>query len=109
MANVRALFILATAVTLGAGCAPYTRGSANGDVISKADAAKTVVLHVDNLNTSAMEIRTISNGRSIFVGSVSGQDSTSILLDAMLFPTASLYLLAIPSDGRGQARVGPLG
>jgi hypothetical protein len=67
------------------------------------------VLHVDNLNQSPMELRTISNGKSLFVGSVGGQDSTSILLDPTLFPTASLYLAAIPPDGRGVARVGPLG
>jgi hypothetical protein len=109
MLNVRALCVLATAAMLGAGCARYTQQSASGEVITNDDAKKTVVLHVDNLNQSPMELRTISNGRSLFVGSVGGQDSTSILLDPTLFPTASLYLAAIAADGRGAARVGPLG
>jgi hypothetical protein len=108
MLNARALFAFATAAIIGVSCASYHEASAGGEVISKADASKTVVLHVDNLSQSPMELRTISNGRSLFVGSVSGQDSTNILLDPTLFPTGSLFLAAIPADGRGVARVGPL-
>ena len=108
MLNVRALFTLTAAAMVVAGCAHFNQATAAGDVISQADAAKTVVLHVENLNTSPMELRTISNGRSLFIGSVGGQDTTNILLDATLFPTASLFLSAIPSDRRGVARVGPL-
>src|SRR5947209_14894437 len=109
MFRARVVVLLTAAAIAGAGCNRYYQGSASGDVISKDDAKKTVVLHVQNLNSSPMELRTVSDGRSVFVGSVSGQDSTDILLDPMLFPTASLYLTAIPSDGRGVARVGPLG
>jgi hypothetical protein len=107
MLKTRAL-ALAAAMMVSVACATIGSGPASGDIISKADAAKSVVLHVENLSPSPMELRTLSNGRSSFIGSVSGQDSTNILLDAMLFPTGSLYLLGIPSDRRGQARVGPL-
>ena len=107
MLKARALALAATTVVCVA-CATIGNGPASGDIISKADAAKSVVLHVENLSPSPMELRTLSNGRSSFIGSVSGQDSTNILLDAMLFPTGSLYLVGIPSDRRGQARVGPL-
>jgi hypothetical protein len=55
-----------------------------------------------------MELRTILNGRSQFVGSVGGNDSTSILLDPGMFPTGLLYVTAIPTDGRGRAVAGPL-
>jgi hypothetical protein len=109
MLNTRTLFVLAAAAIVGASCSRYTETSAAGDVIPTADAAKTVVLHVDNRNPAPMELRAFVNGRSFFVGSVSGQDSTSILLDPTLFPTANLYLAAIPTGGQGQARVGPLG
>lgn len=108
MLNARTLFVVAIAAIVGASCARYNAASASGDVFTPADAAKTVVLHVDNLNSSPMELRTIANGRSLFVGSVGGQDSTNLLLDPTIFPTGSLYLAAIPSDGRGVARVGPL-
>src|SRR3954468_20618007 len=108
MLNARALFTLAIAATLGVSCARYREGMANGDVITKADAAKTVVLHVDNLSPSPMELRAIVDGRSQFVGSVAGQDSTNILLEPSWFPTGNIYVAAIPSDSRGAARVGPL-
>ena len=107
MLKARALALAAAAV-VSVACATIGSGPTSGEVISRADAAKSVVLHVENLSPSPMELRTLSNGRSMFIGSVSGQDSTNILLDAMLFPTGSLYLLGIPSDRRGQARVGPL-
>ena len=109
MLRARAFLVLASAAIVAAGCSRYYQAAEAGDVISKEAAAKTVVLHVNNLNPSPMELRTITEGRSVFVGSVAGQDSTDILLDPMLFPTASLYLAAIPSDRRGVARVGPLG
>ncbi len=107
MFPVRTFLVLATAAVLGAGCAGTLQQSAAGDVYTKEDAAKTVVLHVDNLNMSPMELRTIANGRSLFVGSVAAQDSTDILLDRTLFPTGSLYLAAIGGDGRA-TRVGPI-
>jgi hypothetical protein len=110
MLKARILVALATATAACVACATIGSGggSSSGAEISRADAAKSVVLHVDNLSPSPMELRTISNGRSAFIGSVGGQDSTNILLDATLFPTGSLYIAAIPSDRRGQARVGPL-
>jgi hypothetical protein len=108
MRKSRALFTLAIAAAMTASCARYHEASAGGDVISKTDAAKTVVLHVDNLSTSPMELHTVQNGRSLFVGSVAGQDSTNILLDPTLFPTGTLFLVAIPADASGRARVGPL-
>src|SRR5437867_397420 len=107
MRKLSAVLVLATAVSLGAGCARYSE-SAAGEVIDPADAAKTVVLHVDNRNPVSMELRTIVNGRSEFVGSVGGNDSTDILLDPSILPTGFLYVVAIPADGRGRAVAGPL-
>jgi len=108
MLRAKTILFLATVAVVGAGCAGTIQQSAKGDVYTKEDAARSVVLHVDNLNTSPMELRTLSNGRSLFVGSVAGQDSTDLLLDRMLFPTGSLYLVAIAGDGRGSTRVGPI-
>ena len=108
MVRTRSLLILAAATIVGAGCNRYYGSTAGGEIVLPAEAAKTVVLHVENLNPAPMELRTIQNGRSLFVGSVAGQDSTNILLDAGLFPTGSLYLAAAAGDGRGVARVGPL-
>jgi hypothetical protein len=108
MRGIRKLYIsAAAALTIGTGCARYSQQSAGGD-ISPADAAQTVVLHVDNMSTEPLELRAVLNGKSQFVGSVSGNDSTSVLLDASMFPTGFLYVLAIPSDLRGRAVAGPL-
>ena len=109
MSRGRMLLILAATAVIGAGCNRYYGSTAGGEVVTPAEAKKTVVLHVENLHPSPMELRTVQNGRSLFVGSVSGQDSTNILLDPTLFPTGSLYIVAVASDGRGVARVGPLG
>lgn len=103
------LLILAASTVLGAGCNRYYGSTAGGEVVTPAEAKKTVVLHVQNLHQSPMELRTVQNGRSLFIGSVGGQDSTSILLDPMLFPTGSLYIVAVAADGNGATRVGPLG
>jgi hypothetical protein len=108
MVNARIITILFASATLAGASNRYMQSSASGGVIDPADAAKTVVLQVSNQSTSPMELRTIQNGRSQFVGSVGGSDSTSILLDPQLFPTGSLYIAAIPSGGRGRALVGPL-
>lgn len=108
MLRARSFLVLAAAVIAGAGCNRYYGSTAGGEIVLPEDAAKTVVLHVNNLNPSPMELRTIQNGRSVFVGSVSGQDSTNITLDPTLFPTGSLYIAAVAADGRGSARVGPL-
>ena len=107
----RSFLIAAAAAALGgaaSSCTGLTQGSASGQ-IEPADAAKTVVLHVENRNIAPMELRTILNGRSEFVGSVAGNDSTDILLDPVNFPTGFLYIAAIPSGGGGRALVGPLG
>ena len=105
--KTRVLVILAVAATLGSGCARYS-DSAAGEVIDPAEAAKTVVLHVTNQSMSSMELRAINDGRSNFIGSVGPNDSTDVLLDPVMFPTATLYLVGIPADGRGRAVVGPL-
>ena len=105
--KTRMLVILAAAATLGAGCARYSDSSA-GSLIDPAEAAKTVVLHVDNRSSTSMELHAINDGRSMFVGSVGPNDSTDILLDPILFPTATLYLVGVPTDGRGRAVVGPI-
>ena len=108
MLRQRFLLILAAVAIAGAGCNRYYGSTAGGEIGASPDASKTVVLHVNNLNPSPMELRILQNGRSAFVGSVSGQDSTNIVLDASLFPTGSLYIIAVPADGRGGTRVGPL-
>ncbi len=108
MFRVRLFLAIATAAVLGAGCAGYNQASSAGDVLDPAAAAQTVVLHVSNLNTQSMELRSIVNGRSEFIGSVGGSDTTSILMDRSLFPAGFLYIEAIPGNGLGRAIVGPL-
>ena len=109
MLKARAIMILAAAVTMGTACNRYMQNASEaGGVIDPADAKNTVVLHVKNQSTAPMELRTILNGRSQFVGSVGGNDSTSILLDPTMFPTGLLYVAAIPSGSHGRALVGPL-
>jgi len=107
MLKFRTFVMLAAAATMGAACNRYTQNTEAG-AIDPADAAKTVVLHVNNQNTAAMELRTVLGGRSQFVGSVGGNDSTSILLDPALFPTGLLFIVAIPSGRGGRAVAGPL-
>jgi hypothetical protein len=104
----RKLIAVAAALVVASGCARYTESTAGGDVIDAAEAAKTVVLEVRNNSGQAMELRTVVNGRSQFIGSVGASDTTSILLDPMMFPTGFLYLQGIPGDMRGRAMVGPL-
>jgi hypothetical protein len=104
----RGLLILAATAALGSACARGMQGTAAGDYIDPAEAAKTVTLRVDNSNPQPMELRVIANGQSYFVGSVGGFDTTSVLLDPRLFPTGNLYVAAIPADGRGRAVDGPL-
>jgi hypothetical protein len=111
--KLKSLAVLSAAAVLGGsfatGCARYTVSSAGGEIADPAEAAKTVVLNVENTNTSPMELRATLNGKSYFVGSVGGNDSANLLLEPTLFPTAVLYITAIPADGRGRATVGPLG
>jgi len=90
------------------GCARYSEGSAAGTTIDPAEAARTAVLNVNNENSRGMELRTVLNGQSTFIGSVGPNEHTSILLDSQLLPTSLLYLVAIPDDGRGRALVGPV-
>jgi hypothetical protein len=106
--KLRGLLVLAAVATLGTACSSAMQGSAAGTYIDPAEAAQTVVLHVDNVNPQPLELRVVLNGQSRFVGSVGGLDSTSILLDPQLFPTGVLYVVAIPADGRGRAIAGPL-
>ncbi len=108
MFKIRNAIMLAAAAVLGTACARYTEGTAAGAMISPADAASTVVLHVDNHYAGTMEVRAIVNGRSQFVGSVSANDSTSILLDPTWFPNGDFYVVGVAADGRGRAVEGPL-
>lgn len=98
--------LVATSVVWG--CARYSEGTSAGTTINPAEAAQTVVLRVKNESSRGMELRSVLNQQSTFVGSVGPYDSTSILLDSHLFPTSLLYVVAIPDDGRGQAIAGPL-
>ena len=102
------LAIALIAGTMTWGCARYSEGSAAGMTIDPAEAARTAVVNVRNENGRGMELRSILNGQSTFIGSVGPNEQTSILLDPSLLPTGILYLVAIPDDGRGRALVGPL-
>ena len=104
-----AVALIAGSMMWGAGaCARYSEGSAAGMTIDPAEAARTAVLNVKNENGRGMELRSIQNGQSTFIGSVGPNDNTSILLDANMLPTSTLYIVALPDDGRGRALVGPL-
>lgn len=104
----RASAMVAAAMIL-AGCAHGLESASGGEVtIDPAEAAQTVVLNVKNQSLEAMELRTVMDGRSTFVGSVGPSDSTSILLDSSMFPAGFLYVVAIPAGGRGRAIAGPL-
>ena len=108
MIRNRIALILAAATIAGAGCNRYYGSTAGGEVVSTAEAQKTVVLHVENLSQLPMELRTFQNGQSAFIGSVGGRDTANILLDRGLFPTADLYIGVVSGDIRGATRVGPL-
>jgi len=103
-----AVALVAASMTWGTACARYSEGAAAGTTIDPAEAARTAVLTVKNENGRGMELRSVLNGQSTFIGSVGPNDATIILLDAQLLPTSLLYLVAIPDDGRGRALVGPL-
>ena len=108
MLKQRMACALVMSALMSAGCTHGFQSSAAGDVVDPAAAAKTVVLHVENKNLQTMELRTILDDRSTFVGSVGGNDTTSILLDPSMFPAGFLYVVAIPGDGQGRAIAGPL-
>jgi hypothetical protein len=95
--------IAATILLPAAAC-----GREAGGRIDASAAAKSVVLHVENQNSQPMELRMMLDGLSTVVGAVSGRDSTSILLDAMMFPAGLLYVEAVAPDGLGHAIAGPL-
>ena len=105
--RIRAAMPLLTAAIVAAGCAGH-QGTAGGEVISASDAAATVVLHVRNLGTNPVTLNTVQDGKSLFVGSVPAQDTASILLDPMLFPTARLFIRATARAGGERVMVGPL-
>ena len=107
MKFTRAGLTIAVAAALGAGCAGYNEQSSSG-TISPADAANTAVLRVRNLSNESLELRAVMLGQSRFIGSVGANDSTVILLDPSYFPTANLYIVGIPPDGRGRAVSGAI-
>jgi hypothetical protein len=96
------------ATLLGGACAHYHESSAGGEVISARDAAETVVLHVQNLGLNTVELRAIQDGQSRFIASVSAHDTSTILLDPLLFPTANLFIAAYAEAGAQRVVVGPL-
>ena len=108
MRVMRSTLSLLAVASLGLTCARYHESSAGGEVISRADADATVVLHVQNLGTRMVELRSVQDGRSRFIGSVGGQDTTSVLLDPLLFPTASLFIAAYAQAGGQRVVVGPI-
>jgi hypothetical protein len=95
------------AAAMMAACA-HGMESAGDVAIDPAEAAQTVVLNVKNQSTEPLELRTVLEGRSTFIGSVGPVEITSILLDPSLLPAGFLYIVGIPADGRGRALVGPL-
>ena len=104
MRRMRSTFSLLIAALLGATCARNREATAGGEVISPSDANATVVLHVQNLGLNMVELRSIEDGRSRFIGAVSGQDTASVLLDPLLFPTASLFIAAYAQAPAGATR-----
>ena len=73
-----ALALVAASMTWG--CARYNESSSAGTTIDPAEAAQTAVLNVKNENGRGMELRSVVNGQSTFIGSIGPSDSTSILL-----------------------------
>ena len=106
--RMQAAAALLAAALLGGACARYHESSAGGEVISAQDAASTVVLHVENLGMATVELRSIQDGRSRFIGAVGAHDTSSILMDPLLFPTASLFIAAYAQAGGQRVVVGPL-
>ncbi len=102
----RALTLVVGALVVG--CARYHESSAGGEVISPGDADATVVLHVQNLGLRMVELRAIQDGQSRFIGAVGAQDTASLLLDPLLFPTANLFIGAYAQAGGQRVVVGPL-
>ena len=107
--RIRGAMSVLLAAAAGTACGGYRERSAGGDVISASDAAATVVLHVRNLGISPVALNTVQDGKSIFVGTVRAQDTTSLLLDPTLFPTARLFIRASAQAGGERVVVGPLG
>ena len=99
---------LLAAALLGGACARNRESSAGGEVISPQEAASTVVLHVENLGMASVELRSIQDGRSRFIGAVGAHDTSSILMDPLLFPTANLFIAAYAQAGGQRVVVGPL-
>jgi hypothetical protein len=106
--SMREIWSLAAAVSLGVSCAGNRQASAGGEVISPRDAGATVVLHVQNLGMAMVELRSVEDGRTKFIGSVGAQDTTSLLMDPLLFPTANLFIAAFANAGGQRIVVGPL-
>jgi len=105
---LRSTFSLLVVATLGTSCAQYHESSAAGEVVSRSEAEATVVLRVQNLGLNAVELRSVQDGRSRFIGSVGPQDTTSLLLDPLMFPTANLFIAALAQAGNQRVVVGPL-
>ena len=101
--------MLATAATLGAGCAGYS-GSQAGEVsaIDPELARQTVVLEAVNTSDESVELRIVAQNQNRFVGSVQPRDTSEILLDKSLFPAGEIYVIAIGADPRNRAVSGPL-
>ena len=107
-ARIRGIMPLVLAAVVAAACGGYREAAAGGEVVSASDAAATVVLHVKNLGTSAVALNSVQDGKSLFIGSVPAQDTTSLLLDPNLFPTARLFIRASAQGGGQRVLVGPL-
>jgi len=107
MFQKRALASVALIATFGTACSRAMQSRA-GDIIDPVDAASSAVLEVRNLGVQTVEIRTVLHGDSRFVGAVAGNDKGEMLLDPSLLPTGSLWVVAIPTDGRDQVFGGPL-
>ncbi len=109
MLKSRGLLTMAAAAALGAGCARYS-GTAGGDIasIDPDAAANTVVLQALNVGDESIELRIIAQNQSRFVGAVQPRDTTAILLDPSLFPSAQFYVVGIAADPSHRVVAGPL-
>src|ERR1044071_7826343 len=77
---------IATALAIAASCKTLANGTAPYEDVAPAVAAKSVVLHVNNGNIQTVEIRTVINSQTRFVGTVAPKDSMDIVLDGSQFP-----------------------
>lgn len=102
--------LAALAVSTGvAACATHNAEVAASGGEIEAEIARSVVVHVSNMNSVPVEIQAgVTGGSARFMGVVGPNETADVLLDSQWFPTAMLYLIAVPADGKAKSVAGPL-